>query len=65
MFIFKNATFLLLISLIFPFIDFSLTWYGREVDDGRDHGAQANKDPESEEHGAPDRELLAEIAREP
>lgn len=31
-----------------------LTWYGREIDNGRDHGAQANKDPESEEHGAPD-----------
>jgi len=31
-------------------MDFSLTWYGCEVDDGRDHGAQTNKDSESEEH---------------
>jgi len=28
----------------------SLTWYRREIDDSRDHGAQADKDPESKEH---------------
>lgn len=30
-----------------------LTWYRCEVDDGRDHGAQADEDAESEEHDAP------------
>lgn len=31
-----------------------LTWYGREVDNGCDHGTEPDKDPESEEHGARD-----------
>jgi len=34
-------------------MDFLFTWYGREVDDGRDHRAQTNKNPKSEEHGVP------------
>lgn len=32
--------------------DCSLTWHGREVDDGRYHGTQANEDPQSEQHPA-------------
>lgn len=31
----------------------SLTWYGREINDGRDHGAQSDEDPESEQHRGP------------
>lgn len=32
-----------------------LTWYGREVDDGRDHGTEPDKNPKSEEHDIRDR----------
>lgn len=38
---------------LFNFLATGLTWYGREVDDGRDHRTQANKDPKSDEHDAP------------
>lgn len=40
-------------------MDLLLTWYGGEIDNGRDHGAQANKDPESEDHGAPGSGLVS------
>lgn len=51
---------------LFNFLATAFTWYGREVDDGRDHRAQANKDPESEEHDAPGGSgLVRQIAGEP
>lgn len=54
---FKIRNRCLCIYLIFSFFshepDLPLTWDGREVDNGRDHGAQTDKDPESEEHGVP------------